>query len=106
MDFTGRPMKGMVFVEPAGLHGGAWGTGARRRRLRPCTAAQARGLACPQAPVTLPNRVIEAGLAPGGMMRQTGRPRAPLGRQRGLALSFGASAPCRPKALTTTALAR
>jgi TfoX/Sxy family transcriptional regulator of competence genes len=23
MDFTGRPMKGMVFVEPAGLHGAA-----------------------------------------------------------------------------------
>lgn len=23
MDFTGRPMKGMVFVDPAGLHGGA-----------------------------------------------------------------------------------
>jgi TfoX/Sxy family transcriptional regulator of competence genes len=23
MDFTGRPMKGMVFVEPAGLHGDA-----------------------------------------------------------------------------------
>lgn len=23
MDFTGRPMKGMVFVEPAGLHGNA-----------------------------------------------------------------------------------
>jgi len=23
MDFTGRPMKGMVFVEPAGLHGTA-----------------------------------------------------------------------------------
>ena len=23
MDFTGRPMKGMVFVEPAGLHGPA-----------------------------------------------------------------------------------
>jgi len=21
MDFTGRPMKGMVFVDPAGLHG-------------------------------------------------------------------------------------
>ena len=23
MDFTGRPMKGMIFVEPAGLHGAA-----------------------------------------------------------------------------------
>lgn len=23
MDFTGRPMKGMVFIEPAGLHGTA-----------------------------------------------------------------------------------
>ena len=23
MDFTGRPMKGMVFVEPGGLHGAA-----------------------------------------------------------------------------------
>ena len=23
MDFTGRPMKGMVFVDPAGLHGDA-----------------------------------------------------------------------------------
>jgi len=23
MDFTGRPMKGMIFVEPAGLHGTA-----------------------------------------------------------------------------------
>ena len=23
MDFTGRPMKGMIFVEPAGLHGDA-----------------------------------------------------------------------------------
>jgi TfoX/Sxy family transcriptional regulator of competence genes len=25
MDFTGRPMKGMVFVDPAGLHGDALG---------------------------------------------------------------------------------
>ena len=25
MDFTGRPMKAMVFVEPAGLHGDALG---------------------------------------------------------------------------------
>jgi TfoX/Sxy family transcriptional regulator of competence genes len=31
MDFTGRPMKGMVFVEPGGLHGAAlreWVTAA------------------------------------------------------------------------------
>ena len=25
MDFTGRPMKGMVFIDPAGLHGEALG---------------------------------------------------------------------------------
>ena len=38
MDFTGRPMKGMVFVDPEGLHGDA---------LRQCVdaaAAYARGL--------------------------------------------------------------
>jgi hypothetical protein len=25
MDFTGRPMKGMIFIEPAGLRGAALG---------------------------------------------------------------------------------
>jgi hypothetical protein len=28
MDFTGRPMKGMVFVDPEGLHGERCGTGS------------------------------------------------------------------------------
>ncbi|HEY0999242.1 MAG TPA: hypothetical protein VGD83_06360 [Streptosporangiaceae bacterium] len=38
MDFTGRPMKGMVFVDPAGLHGDArqWvGAAAGFARGRP-----------------------------------------------------------------------
>ena len=38
MDFTGRPMKGMVFVEPGGLHGDALGTWVRE------AAEFARGL--------------------------------------------------------------
>ena len=38
MDFTGRPMKGMVFVEPAGLHGAAL------REWVAVAAAFARGL--------------------------------------------------------------
>jgi TfoX/Sxy family transcriptional regulator of competence genes len=29
MDFTGRPMKGMVFVEPGGLHGESLGNWVR-----------------------------------------------------------------------------
>jgi TfoX/Sxy family transcriptional regulator of competence genes len=47
MDFTGRPMKGMVFVEPAGLHGDAlrhWVDAAERyaRSLPPKPAARKR----------------------------------------------------------------
>jgi TfoX/Sxy family transcriptional regulator of competence genes len=46
MDFTGRPMKGMVFVDPAGLHGAAlrdWVTAAvgYARNLPPKDAAPA-----------------------------------------------------------------
>ena len=41
MDFTGRPMKAMVFVEPAGLHGDrARPMGHRRRRLREVAAPE------------------------------------------------------------------
>jgi hypothetical protein len=50
MDFTGRVMKGMVFVDPAGLRGGAlpqWAMGRRRRLLRPRPAAQASRAAQP-----------------------------------------------------------
>jgi hypothetical protein len=44
MDFTGRPMKGMVFVEPAGLHESAL-------RHWACVAAEyARSLPPKQAP--------------------------------------------------------
>ena len=46
MDFTGRPMKGMIFVDSAGLHGDAlrqWVGGA---------AGYARGLPPKQAPCT------------------------------------------------------
>jgi hypothetical protein len=47
MDFTGRPMKGMVFVEPEGLHDDAlqqWVTAAvsYARTLPPKHAAPAR----------------------------------------------------------------
>jgi TfoX/Sxy family transcriptional regulator of competence genes len=47
MDFTGRPMKGMVFVEPEGLHGDAlqhWVTAAvsYARTLPPKHATPAR----------------------------------------------------------------
>jgi TfoX/Sxy family transcriptional regulator of competence genes len=38
MDFTGRPMKGMVFVDPAGLHGDAL------RQWAGAAAGFARGL--------------------------------------------------------------
>ena len=38
MDFTGRPMKGMVFVDPAGLHGDAL------RQWVDAAAGYARGL--------------------------------------------------------------
>jgi hypothetical protein len=44
MDFTGRPMKGMVFVDPAGLHGDAL------RRWVGTAADYARGLPPKQAP--------------------------------------------------------
>ena len=53
MDFTGRPMKGMVFVEPGGLHGAAlrhWVDAAAR--IRPQPAAQAGRTRRPEAPVT------------------------------------------------------
>jgi hypothetical protein len=46
MDFTGRPMKGMVFVEPGGLHGAAlreWVTaGAAFARALPPKAVAPR----------------------------------------------------------------
>ena len=47
MDFTGRPMKGMVFIDPEGLHGDAlrqWVDAAAgyARGLPPKTAAPAR----------------------------------------------------------------
>jgi TfoX/Sxy family transcriptional regulator of competence genes len=44
MDFTGRPMKGMVFIDPAGLHGDAL------RQWVDAAAGYARGL--PPKPVT------------------------------------------------------
>jgi TfoX/Sxy family transcriptional regulator of competence genes len=44
MDFTGRPMKGMVFVDPAGLHGDAL------RQWVGAAADHARGLPPKQAP--------------------------------------------------------
>jgi TfoX/Sxy family transcriptional regulator of competence genes len=43
MDFTGRPMKGMVFVDPAGLHGDAL------RHWVDAAAGYARGLPPKQA---------------------------------------------------------
>jgi hypothetical protein len=43
MDFTARPMKGMVFVEPAGLHGDAL------RRWVDAAACYARSLPPKQA---------------------------------------------------------
>jgi len=48
MDFTGRPMKGMVFVEPGGLHGAAL------RHWVAAAAEYARGL--PPKPATPPAR--------------------------------------------------
>ena len=48
MDFTGRPMKGMVFVDPAACTARRSAVGRRRGSLRPYPAAQGR----PQAPVT------------------------------------------------------
>ena len=44
MDFTGRPMNGMVFVDPAGLHGSAL------RQWVDAAAAYARGLPPKPAP--------------------------------------------------------
>lgn len=44
MDFTGRPMRGMVFIDPAGLHGGAL------RQWVDAAAGHARGL--PPKPAT------------------------------------------------------
>lgn len=44
MDFTGRPMRGMVFIDPAGLHGDAL------REWVDAAARYARGL--PPKPVT------------------------------------------------------
>jgi len=43
MDFTGRPVKGMVFVEPGGLHGaalGEWAAAAFARALPPKPATR------------------------------------------------------------------
>jgi TfoX/Sxy family transcriptional regulator of competence genes len=48
MDFTGRPTKGMVFVDPAGLHG------PELRRWVDAAAEYARGL--PPKPATPPSR--------------------------------------------------
>jgi TfoX/Sxy family transcriptional regulator of competence genes len=48
MDFTGRPMKGMVFIDPEGLHGDAL------REWVDAAARYARGL--PPKPVTSAGR--------------------------------------------------
>jgi TfoX/Sxy family transcriptional regulator of competence genes len=48
MDFTGRPMKGMVFVDPAGLHG------PQLRQWVAAAAEYARGL--PPRPANRPSR--------------------------------------------------
>jgi hypothetical protein len=48
MDFTGRPMKGMIFVEPAGLHGAAL------RHWVDAAASHVRGL--PPKPAAPPAR--------------------------------------------------
>ena len=51
MDFTGQPMKGMVFIDPAGLHGDAL------RQWVDAAAAYARGLPPkPVAPVARKRR--------------------------------------------------
>ena len=42
MDFTGRPMTGMVFVAPEGLRGKALRPGSNGHRLRAHASAQAR----------------------------------------------------------------
>ena len=52
MDFTGRPMKGMVFASPAVARCSAAGVGGRGCGIRLHAAAQAGHAARPQPPVT------------------------------------------------------
>jgi TfoX/Sxy family transcriptional regulator of competence genes len=65
MDFTGRPMKGMVFIDPAGLHGQAL------RQWVDAAAGYVRGL-----PPSGPHPRASAG-DPADGMRAAGRCRPP-----------------------------
>ena len=69
MDFTGRPVKGMVFVEPGGLHGAALGewvaaAAAFARALRPSQLPGPPASARDAARGVTAVRQIRAGLQP------------------------------------------